>query len=119
MLRARVAFCRVVRSVSVARTGKLNRSLPWLEMTHYKEFHIMRLMKFLPIVILCLASSMAMAKNDDKNKYDGVNCGKLDNDKARKECRERKYGSNDGKKVDCSKLDNDKRRSECREEKWN
>lgn len=118
-MRARVASCRVVRRVSVARTGKLNRSLPWLEMTHYKEFHIMRLMKLLPIVILSLASSMAMAKNDDKNKYDGVNCGKLDNDKARNECRQRKYGSKDGKKVDCSKLDNDKRRSECREEKWN
>ena len=118
MLRARVASCRVVRSVSVARAGKLNRSLPWLEMTHYKEFYIMRLMKLLPIVILCLASSMAVAK-DDKNKFDGVNCGKLDNDKVRKECRQQKYGSNDGKKVDCSKLDNDKRRSECREEKWN
>jgi len=37
----------------------------------------------------------------------------------RKECRQRKYGSNDGKKVDCGKLDNDKLRSECRQEKWN
>ena len=63
----------------------------------------MRLMKLLPIVILSLASTMAIAK---------------DNDKLRKECRERKYGSNNGKKVDCGKLDNDKLRKECRQEKW-
>ena len=73
----------------------------------------MRLMKLLPIVILGLASSMAMAKDQ----YDNVNCSKLDNDNARKACREHKYGS-DGK-VDCSKLDNDKLRRECRQEKWN
>jgi hypothetical protein len=79
----------------------------------------MRLMKLLPIVILSLASSMAIAKDNDKNKFDDVNCSTLDNDKLRKECRERKYGSKDGKQVDCSKLDNDKRRNECRQEKWN
>ena len=78
----------------------------------------MRLMKLLPIVILSLASSMAVAKDKD-NKFDDVNCSNLDNDKLRKECRQRKYGSNDGKKVDCSKLNNDKLRSECRQEKWN
>ncbi len=80
----------------------------------------MRLMKLLPIVILGLASSglpgsMAMAKD----KYDDVNCSKLDNDTARKACRQHKYGSNDGKAVDCSKLDNDKLRRECKQEKWN
>jgi len=75
----------------------------------------MRLMKLLPIVILGLASSMVMAKD----KYDNVNCSKLDNDNARKACREHKYGSSDGKAVDCSKLDNDKLRRECRQEKWN
>ena len=78
----------------------------------------MRLIKLLPIVILCLTGSMAMAKDNDKNKFDDVNCGTLDNDKVRKECRQRKYGSNDGKKVDCSKLDNDKLRKECKQEKW-
>ena len=78
----------------------------------------MRLTKLLPIVILSLASTMAMAKDND-NKYDGVNCSKLDNDKLRNECRQRKYGSSDGKKVDCGKLDNDKLRKECRQEKWN
>ena len=77
----------------------------------------MRLMKLLPIVILCLTSTMAMAKDKD-NKYDGVNCGNLDNNNLRNECRQRKYGSNNGKKVDCGKLDNDKLRRECREEKW-
>ena len=79
----------------------------------------MHLMKLLPIVILSLASSMAVANDSNKNKFDDVNCSNLDNDKLRKECRQRKYGSNDGKKVDCSKLDNDKLRSECRQEKWN
>jgi hypothetical protein len=77
----------------------------------------MRLMKLLPIVILSLAGTMAMAKDKD-NKFDGVNCSKLDGDKVRNECRQRKYGSNNGKKVDCGKLDNDKLRSECRQEKW-
>jgi hypothetical protein len=77
----------------------------------------MRLMKLLPIVILSLASTMAAAK-DNKNKFDDVNCSNLDGDKLRKECRQRKYGSNDGKKVDCGKLDNDKLRRECRQEKW-
>jgi hypothetical protein len=85
-------------------------------MTHYKETNVMRLMKLLPIAILSLASSLAVAK--DKDKFDDVNCGNLDNDKLRKECRQRKYGSNDGKKVDCSKLNNDKLRKECRQEKW-
>ena len=75
----------------------------------------MRLMKLLSIMILALASSMAMAKDNYKN----VNCSKLDNDNARKACREHKYGSSDGKAVDCSKLDNDKLRHECRKEKWN
>ena len=78
----------------------------------------MRLMKLLPIVILSLASTMAVAKDNDKNKGDPVNCSNFDNDKLRKECRERKYGSNNGKKVDCGKLDNDKLRKECRQEKW-
>jgi hypothetical protein len=85
------------------------------------EFQIMRLTKLLPIVILSLASSMAMAKdnnNKNNNNFDSVNCSTLDNDKLRKECRERKYGSKDGKKVDCGKLDNDKLRKECRQEKW-
>jgi hypothetical protein len=88
-------------------------------MMHYMEMKIMHLMKLLPIVILSLASSMAMAKDKDNNKFDDVNCSNLDSDKLRKECRQRKYGSNDGKKVDCSKLNNDKLRSECRQEKWN
>jgi hypothetical protein len=87
-------------------------------MTHYKEMRIMRLMKLLPIVILSLAGSMAMAKDNNKNKFDDVNCSNLDGDKLRKECRQRKYGSSDGKKVDCGKLDNDKLRHECRQEKW-
>ena len=73
----------------------------------------MRLMKLLAIVILGLASSTAMAKD----KYDNVNCSKLDNDNARKACREHKYGGSKG--VDCSKLDNDKLRRECKQEKWN
>lgn len=47
----------------------------------------MRLMRLLPIVILSLAGSMAMAKD----KFDDVNCGNLDNDKRRKECREDKW----------------------------
>jgi hypothetical protein len=89
----------------------------WHALTHYKEFKVMRLMKLLPILILSLAGSMAMAK--DKDKFDDVNCSNLDSDKLRKECRQRKYGSNDGKKVDCSKLNSDKLRSECRQEKWN
>ena len=88
-------------------------------MTHYKDMKIMHLMKLLPIVILSLASSMAVANDSNKNKFDDVNCSNLDNDKLRKECRQRKYGSNDGKKVDCSKLNNDKLRSECRQEYWN
>jgi len=65
----------------------------------------MRLMKLLPIVILSLASTMAVAKDKDNNNL-------------RNECRQRKYGSNNGKKVDCGKLDNDKLRKECRQEKW-
>jgi hypothetical protein len=72
-------------------------------------------MKLLPIVILGLASSMAIAKDNHSN----VNCGKLDNDNARKACREHKYGSSDGKGVNCNKLDNDKLRRECKQEKWN
>jgi hypothetical protein len=86
---------------------------------------IMRLMKLLPVVILGLACSMSMAKDNDKNnnnnnnRFDNVNCSSLDKDNLRRECREHKYGTNDGKKVDCSKLDNDKRRAECRQEKWN
>jgi hypothetical protein len=83
-------------------------------MNHCKETNVMRLMKLLPIVILSLASSLTVAKD----KFDDVNCSNLDNDKLRKECRQRKYGSNDGKKVDCSKLNNDKLRKECRQEKW-
>jgi hypothetical protein len=63
-------------------------------------------MKVLPIVLLSLASAFAMA--DDNNK----NCSGLDNDRARQECREHKYGS-----VDCSKLDGDQARRECREYK--
>ncbi len=78
----------------------------------------MRLMRLLPIVILSLASTMAIAKDNDKNKGDEVNCSNLNNDKLRHECRQRKYGSNNGKKVDCGKLDNDKLRKECRQEKW-
>jgi len=78
----------------------------------------MRLMKLLPILILSLASTMAVAMDNNKNKFDDVNCGNLDGDKLRKECRQRKYGSNDGKKVDCGKLDNDKLRRECKQEKW-
>ena len=88
-------------------------------MTPHKEMKVMHLMKLLPIVILSLAGSMAVANDNNKNKFDDVNCSNLDNDKLRKECRQRKYGSNDGKKVDCSKLNNDKLRSECRQEKWN
>jgi hypothetical protein len=104
-------------SVPVTGTGNLDRSLPWPEMAYFKEIQIMRLMKLLPIVILSLASTMAIAKDNNNNK-DEVNCGNLNNDKLRKECRQRKYGSNDGKKVDCGKLDNDKLRKECRQEKW-
>jgi hypothetical protein len=84
-----------------------------------QEIQIMRLIKLLPILILSLTGAMAMAKDNDKNKFDDVNCSTLDSDKLRKECRQRKYGSNDGKKVDCSKLDNDKLRRECKQEKWN
>jgi hypothetical protein len=92
----------------------------------------MRISKVLPIVILSIASSLAMANDKDKDcseynndqkrqecraeKYDDGNCSRFDNDRVRKECREHKYG-HDGK-VDCGKLDNDKLRNECREEKW-
>lgn len=79
----------------------------------------MRFMQLLPIVLLSAASTLALANNNNKNnKLDDVNCGNLANDSLRKECRQRKYGSKDGKKVDCSKLDNDKLRRECRQEKW-
>ena len=79
----------------------------------------MRVMKFLPIVVLSLATTMAVAKDKGNDKLDDVNCGNLNNDKARSECRQRKYGSNNGKKVHCSKLENDKLRRECKQEKWN
>jgi hypothetical protein len=43
----------------------------------------------MPIVILSLASSLAIAKDDN------VDCGKLDNDRARQECREHEYNNGD------------------------
>jgi hypothetical protein len=90
----------------------------------------MRLMNVLPIVILSIASSFAIAKDKDcsdidndrarqecrQHEYDGVNCSNLNSDNARRRCREAKYGSSGH--VDCSKLDNDNLRRECREEKW-
>jgi hypothetical protein len=59
-------------------------------MTYQEEIATMRLMKLLPIVILSLAGTMAVAKDKD-NKYDDVNCSKLDNNNLRKECREEKW----------------------------
>jgi hypothetical protein len=60
-------------------------------MLNNKEFQIMRLMNLLPIVILSLVGSMAVAKDNEKNKFDDVNCSTLDNDKLRKECRQEKW----------------------------
>jgi hypothetical protein len=90
----------------------------------------MRIMKLLPIMILTFATSLATAKDKDcgdidndrarqecrQQKSNDVDCSKLDSDNARKECRERKYGSSGH--VDCSKLNNDQLRRECRQEKW-
>jgi hypothetical protein len=51
-------------------------------------------------------------------KADDVDCSKLDNDNARKQCREAKLkNNNDTANVDCSKLDSDKARKQCREAK--
>jgi len=59
-------------------------------MTYQEEIATMRLMKLQPIVILSLDGTVAVAKDKD-NKYDGVNCSKLDNNNLRKECREEKW----------------------------
>jgi hypothetical protein len=61
----------------------------------------MRLIRILPIVLLGLASSVAVA--EDKN------CSDLASPQARQECLQRRYSSN----VDCSKLDNLQARKEC------
>ncbi len=51
-------------------------------------------------------------------KADDVDCSKLDNDKARKQCREAKAKQNDNNvNVDCSKLNDDDARKKCREAK--
>ncbi len=52
-------------------------------------------------------------------KYNNVDCGKFDNDRARNECREYKHEHDDNKNVDCGKLDNDAMRKACREQKHN
>jgi hypothetical protein len=62
-------------------------------------------------------SANVYAKNDDDR---DVDCGKLDNDDARKRCREAKNNRNeDDRDVDCGKLDNDDARKRCREAKHN
>ena len=90
----------------------------------------MRTVKLLSIVILSFATSLVAAKNKDCGDIDNDrarqecrqqksadgDCSKLDSDSARKQCRERKYGSSGH--VNCSKFDNDQLRRECREEKW-
>ncbi len=51
-------------------------------------------------------------------KADDVDCSKLDNENARKQCREAKLKHNDDKAdVECSKLDNEDARKKCREAK--
>ena len=51
-------------------------------------------------------------------KADDVDCSKLDNDAARKQCREAKLKhKNDKPNVDCSKLKDDDARKKCREAK--
>lgn len=65
----------------------------------------MRLMKILPIVVLGLTSSLAMAQD--------VNCGSIANPEARQECMQRKYGAD----VDCSKLAEPQACQECLEHK--
>jgi hypothetical protein len=53
-------------------------------------------------------------------KADDVDCSKLDNDDARKQCRETKLKhNNDTADVECSKLKDDDARKKCREARLN
>ncbi len=71
--------------------------------------------------VMMTGSNIAFADSDkhDGGNNQGIDCSKLDNDKARRECRERKVEKkiDNDEGVDCSTLDNDKARRECRERK--
>lgn len=67
----------------------------------------MRLTNMLPIVVLGLTASLAMAGD--------VNCGALANPQARQECLVHKYDNT----PDCAKLASPEARKECAEYKLN
>ena len=61
----------------------------------------MRLTNVLPIMILTLTTSLAMAE--------GVNCSDLANPQARRECAKKQSGA----EVDCTKIADPQARKEC------
>lgn len=65
----------------------------------------MRVAKILPLLILCLASSLATAQEK--------NCNDLANPQARQECMKHKSSAN----VDCSAISDPKARKECAQRK--
>ena len=65
----------------------------------------MRVVKLLPLLILCLASSLGTAQER--------NCSELTNPQARQECAKHKSGA----EVDCSSIADAQARRECAERK--
>lgn len=65
----------------------------------------MRLVKILPLLTACVASSIAIAQQR--------NCSELTNPQARQECLKNKPSGN----VDCSTLSDSQARKECAERK--
>ena len=61
----------------------------------------MRLTSILPIAILALTSSLAMAQD--------VNCSDLTNPQARRECMKKQSGA----EIDCTKIADPEARKEC------
>jgi hypothetical protein len=65
----------------------------------------MRVVKILPLLTLCLASSLATAQEK--------NCSDLTNPQARQECMKRKSSAN----ADCSAISDSQARKECAQRK--
>jgi hypothetical protein len=65
----------------------------------------MQVVKMLPLLTLCLVSSLATAQ--------GKNCSELSNPQARQECLKRQSGAD----VDCSKISDSQARRECAQRK--
>jgi hypothetical protein len=65
----------------------------------------MRIVKILPLLTLCLASSLGTAQEK--------NCSELTNPQARQECLRRTYGAD----ADCSAISDSRARRECAQRK--